>query len=55
MATSGSVFECLVPSWKICLGRIRRCSPVEDVSLGVGFEVSKVQPFGYLSVLLSQM
>ena len=36
------MFECLVPSWWNCLGRIGRCGLRErGVSLGVGFEDSK--------------
>lgn len=37
------MLESLVPSWWNCLERIKRCGLVGDVSLGMGFEVSKTQ------------
>ena len=37
------LFECQVPSWWNCLGRIRGCGLVGGgVSLGVGFEVPPI-------------
>lgn len=42
MDLKACIFECLVPSWWACLGRIRWCGLVgEDVSLGVGIEFQK--------------
>jgi hypothetical protein len=42
MASMAPRFECLVPSWWNCLGRIRRCRFVgRGMSPGVGFKVSK--------------
>jgi len=44
-AAIGSVFECLVPSWWNCLGRIRRCGLVEEgVSLGWTLKFQKPRP-----------
>jgi len=51
------VFECFVPSWWNGWGRIKRCGLVGGgVSLGAGFEVSKVLTISYslsLSVVCS--
>lgn len=34
-------FECLVPSWWNCFGKIGRCGFVGGVSLEMGFELSE--------------
>jgi hypothetical protein len=48
------MFECLVPSWWNCLGRIRRCGLFGGgVSLGVIFEVSRVLCDSQLSLSAS--
>lgn len=41
----GSMFECLVPNWWNCLGKIRRCSLVESWYWGWALRFQKSSPF----------